>query len=1783
MKNVIPYYKKNEFERNDNQMEKNKSQLLRKLIAISLAATLAVGGLPTSMGGLVDFGTGIVANAVATEVSSTTGFIAAVKNVGEINLIYDIKDAGVTVAAGTYVSDGSTALKPGVAVTLNGQELNPNTDYDVEYSDNIVPGIATVTVTGKGSYCGTAYGEFTVFALLTEAPADVNVYKTKTELADKVEGKYVIDEGYYIVSDKQLTFGEDQLTYVYYEPGNRKNPFEGKYTYKVDTLSSNVTASHVHTYHVQTAGNKLNVKCDGEPGDYETIAELTIAEGNYEYGDRVDIEAKAYARPHYDVAKTDVEFGGIYFKNKENTSIATTTMPTALGKYSVEIGATFSKNHTRYSLYKEFEIGKKDIANLVKPYDSTAEKKDYITVALKPAEGEPVPGYTVEYDGKLYTPVIKLVNSVYNYDLNEYEETELVENTDYTATLTPQSNAGVYKVTITAKEGSKNYKGEGSFNWNITKRNFVGLSITDNRTAEEKVYDGQAVAKSDFTVSGLGTEANPGTAEGNTFTYKWYKRDTDPESQTVNQFVAMDESLTPVDAGEYKVEITVHNDNYNDTTLEKNFTVEQRTATIMPKGENNITYGDDFDPKELKYDVSGLVQGGTLNMRDVHLDVIDDEEYIFEAGDILNAGKYAYVLDTEDDENNPNYRIVLSEESKFIVTKKALTASMFTVDPLELTYNSKEQEVTVTAEDTKMVKVDPESYETGFPYRLIENTDWTIVNNTNKGTNVGQYTVIVEATEDGNYKGTVELTDQKWSIIAENINEADVAVVPTTATYTAEEITPTVTVTYDGKKLIKGTDYDLDIAPGTNVGEYNWSVTGKGNFKEIKTGKWTITPADIYSVKVSSRNKVYDGKAVEDKDFRVTTKLLEGKANADALAPNDANISYTYEYYSVTEEGQKGTLLTAAPKDSGTYIVAVTADAGNNFNKKTEDHKFIIKKRKVELYPNEGQSASYGANYSITFTYERAEEGTITGVVGNDTPDFSNALMVDTSAGNGTGFYPIVINPNYVDSYVNYEPWCDGTVDFEITKTPLVHEWFTLEYDGSNEAFSETTTFNENAVKVKVVPTNIAPENIMDEVDISGTTVAYLPEADAYKVYVKAKKTSNKYIGTEIYQWKIGEREMAAIVIVDDNSSSESSGSSGSGYYYNAKTPAVDIISNDSDGIDVLPKNVEKTYTYYRVDTDPETGDSKKTKLDGAPVDAGDYRVVGTATKKGYKINVEDATFTINKRTIPILIDPNVLTAYYNPTGTYEIPYKESVNVELESYSYLGIDRDELDEEFSRNGVFMLPADRAKGAKVVGTIRPKLAEGDTVFEVGKKYALDLSNLKVQFSDGTYSSNYAFALSGGDLNADEEIFTIVSAPVKDSWIVFDNEGGTFPKYDICETKVSFKVYYNGVVSNENLLVKDRDYQIAGDTSAEDNGNAHIVQIKGINNYTDFAEKEWTLAYDEEDRAAALKTFTENDNVTVALTDATAGLKNGQKKITTKVVGTVNDGFTITRTGVVYYTGDDAQAILTRENAASDAAMFDMGRTSVTTYTANIPADGTVRVVGYVVANNGQYETVIYTEEQPWTYDDLVNYTVSVVGGTIIGTEDADYATYNGTQIKNDKPVIKVKVADVPEGQKFYCWEKNGVIASYNESFAFSMPEKNVTVSAVYVDADEEIEAKAATYIDSITPTTTADGKRKISYVTMSSVPIGCNIVQAGLIFALNEPVDKNKLIKANYPDNVRGKATNATNYKYTWTKGYNDNEVYYVRAFVEYEQDGINKEAYGDDVYKVTFKGYELVE
>ena len=74
--------------------------------------------------------------------------------------------AMVTLSQTSYDYDG-TAKEPTVsAVILNGKVLT-SSDYDVSYADNTNAGTATVTVTGKGNYTGTASQTFTINSVTT--------------------------------------------------------------------------------------------------------------------------------------------------------------------------------------------------------------------------------------------------------------------------------------------------------------------------------------------------------------------------------------------------------------------------------------------------------------------------------------------------------------------------------------------------------------------------------------------------------------------------------------------------------------------------------------------------------------------------------------------------------------------------------------------------------------------------------------------------------------------------------------------------------------------------------------------------------------------------------------------------------------------------------------------------------------------------------------------------------------------------------------------------------------------------------------------------------------------------------------------------------------------------------------------------------------------------------------------------------------------------------------------------------------------------------------------------------------------------------------------------------------------------------------------------------------------------------------------------------------------------------------------------------------------------------
>lgn len=91
--------------------------------------------------------------------------------------------SGAMIANIPSVTYNTRAHTPDVTVTFEGSTLEAGKDYDVAYTNNINAGTATVTVTGKGNFTGTASKTFTINkAGLTLNPCTISELCTETDL-----------------------------------------------------------------------------------------------------------------------------------------------------------------------------------------------------------------------------------------------------------------------------------------------------------------------------------------------------------------------------------------------------------------------------------------------------------------------------------------------------------------------------------------------------------------------------------------------------------------------------------------------------------------------------------------------------------------------------------------------------------------------------------------------------------------------------------------------------------------------------------------------------------------------------------------------------------------------------------------------------------------------------------------------------------------------------------------------------------------------------------------------------------------------------------------------------------------------------------------------------------------------------------------------------------------------------------------------------------------------------------------------------------------------------------------------------------------------------------------------------------------------------------------------------------------------------------------------------------------------------------------------------------------
>ena len=181
-----------------------------------------------------------------------------------------------------------------------------------------------------------------------------------------------------------------------------------------------------------------------------------------------------------------------------------------------------------------------------------------------------------------------------------------------------------------------------------------------------------------------------------------------------------------------------------------------------------------------------------------------------------------------------------------------------------------------------------------------------------------------------------------------------------------------------------------------------------------------------------------------------------------------------------------------------------------------------------------------------------------------------------------------------------------------------------------------------------------------------------------------------------------------------------------------------------------------------------------------------------------------------------------------------------------------------------------------------------------------------------------------------------------------------------------------------------------------------------------------------------------------------------------------------------------------------------------------------------------------------------------YTLTVKNGHLAdGTAEGEY---------KQSDIVTVSADKAKDGEKFTYWLKDGSIASYDSTWRFYMPGKDIIVEAVY-KADGDIEEAIGT--STIESVTVKNDIQKIIFVSVGTVPDGCTIEYSGIVATSDHDAAEN-LTKDNAMF-VRGGGSGYKTFKCTWTKGnVTKDQIWYVRSYLKYtDAKGAIHEIYGD--------------
>ena len=382
-----------------------------------------------------------------------------------------------------------------------------------------------------------------------------------------------------------------------------------------------------------------------------------------------------------------------------------------------------------------------------------------------------------------------------------------------------------------------------------------------------------------------------------------------------------------------------------------------------------------------------------------------------------------------------------------------------------------------------------------------------------KGTNVGEY---INTVFDGTAKvekDGVDVTDKvvvktragKLVITPKSINTQEITVTkPADSQYDGNEHRNKPTVKDGEKVLVEDTDYTLSYSEDViNAGTVTVTITGKGNYSQVTTVDYQITPRTV-KLTSGSDSKTYDG-----------TPLTKHEVKEDGFVKDDGA---TYDFTgSQTNVGTSDNIFTYALKDgtlASNYII--TTEAGKlTVNPVTDEVTVTIKEHSAEhVYDGTEKTVTGYDVKSISNKHYTKDDFTFSGTAeakGTNVGEYSMNVQASDFTNNSHNF----TNVTFVIE--------DGLL--KITPKSIVPS----ETNGMEVTGPADTKYNGDEQKLKPVVKDqgkVLTENVDYELSYTGDTT----NAGTVKITIKGK---GNYNGSTEVSHKITERNVTLTSATD--------------------------------------------------------------------------------------------------------------------------------------------------------------------------------------------------------------------------------------------------------------------------------------------------------------------------------------------------------------------------------------------------------------------------------------------------------------------------------------------------------------------------------------------------------------------------------------------------------------------------------------------------------------------------